>query len=262
MSTTVRAALAACLALALAPPALAEDKPAAPPPPAWTGSLGLGYSLSAGNSTSSSLSLTFEVKHDPKTHNVFKAAGLYLRTDSDVTVVFPDGSKVKESQTTADKATLLLRDEYSLSPRLFAYGEVAYLRDEIALTDYLISPTVGVGYKLVKTDTLGVDVSAGAGGAFQKDVGKDSTSSGAVRAKEELAWQISKTAKLTQNLSGLWKTDDFADALYHFDVAVAASLSKLFDLKVAYLLDYRNKPAAPDLKKNDSAFIAAVVMKF
>ncbi len=258
-------ALAAASLLGTAGSAAAQDKPAAPPPPPpkpWTGSLGAGLAITSGNSSSTNFNLSFEVKYDPKTRNVFKATGLYLRTDSDVKVTNPDGSYYTESRTTADKAALLARDEYSITDRFFVFGEVGYTRDKIALVDYLISPTVGAGYKVVKTDAITLDFSGGVGGAFEKDSGRDATSSGAFKASEAFAWQISKGSKLTQNLTGLWKTDDTSDANYHFDVALATSVSKLLELKVAWLLDYKNRPVDPTLKKSDSAFLVALVAKF
>src|SRR5690349_7440133 len=38
-------------------------------------------------------------------------------------------------------------------------------------------------------------------------------------------WTISPVSKFTQKLSGLWKTDDFGDALYHFDAGISTTVA-------------------------------------
>ncbi len=235
--------LAALLATSLAATAADEPKPG------WHGSFGAGLSMSSGNSDASSYNVGFDLKYDPKTKNVLKFGGLYLRSDAN-------------GETTSDKLTALARDEYSLSDRFFLYGEVAYLSDAIAQVDYIVSPNVGAGYKFVKTDTVTLEASAGFGGAFEKYEGQDATSSGAYRAGEAFSWKISPTVAFTQKASGLWKSNDTGDAYYHFDVGFTTSISKILELKLAYLLDHKTRPAVATLEKTDTAFIAALVAKF
>lgn len=219
------------------------------PPPGWHGSVGAGLSISSGNSDAKSFNLSGDLKYDPKTKNVVKFTTLFLRSESN-------------GDTTADKLAATLRDEYSLSDRLFVYGEVGYLRDKVASLRVLISPIVGAGYKVVKTDTMTFDVSAGVGGAFEWLVGRDGTSNGAFKAGEAFTWKISPTVTLGQNGSGLWKANDTGDAFLHFDVSLATSLSKLLELKLAYLVDHKTRPAFANLDETDTAFLATVVAKF
>jgi putative salt-induced outer membrane protein YdiY len=235
--------LAALLAVSFRAQAADEPKPG------WHGSFGAGLSLSSGNSDARSYNVGFDLKYDPKTKNVLKFAGLYLRSDAN-------------GDTTADKLTAVARDEYSFTDRLFVYGEVAYLSDAIAQVDYLVSPTAGAGYRLVKTDVVTLEASAGVGAALEKYEGQDSTSSGAWRAGESFAWKISPAVALTQKASGLWKMDDTGDAYYHFDVGLTTSLSKVLELKLTYLLDHKTRPALPTLEKTDTSFLAALVAKF
>jgi putative salt-induced outer membrane protein YdiY len=235
--------LAALLAASLSATAADEPKPG------WHGSFAAGISMTSGNSDSNSYNVGFDLKYDPKTKNVLKFGGLYLRSDSN-------------GETTADKLTAFARDEYSFTDRFFVYGEVVYLSDAIAQVDYLVSPNAGAGYKFVKTDAVTLEASAGFGGAFEKYEGQDSTSSGAYRVGEAFAWKISPTVAFTQKASGLWKSNDTGDAYYHFDVGFTTSLSKILELKLAYLLDHKTRPAVATLEKTDTAFIAAVVAKF
>jgi len=235
--------LAALLAASLTATAADEPKPG------WHGSFGAGLSMSSGNSDAKSYNVGFSLKYDPKTKNVLKLGGLYLRSDAG-------------GVATADKLSGFARDEYSFTERFFAYGEVTYLRDTVAQLDSLISPTVGAGYKVVKTDAVTLDLSAGFGGAFETYTGKDSTSSGAYLAGETFGWKVSPTVSITQKATGLWKSNDTGDAYYHFEAGLTTSLAKLLELKLAYLLDHKTRPAVPTLEKTDTAFIAALVAKF
>src|ERR1044071_749475 len=92
--------------------ALAAD----PPPKPWNSSLGAGVALTSGNTDTKNYNLSFATKYDPKTKFVFKADALYLRGDSN-------------GATLVDKATADARGEYAVSDRVFAFGEVDYLRD-------------------------------------------------------------------------------------------------------------------------------------
>ncbi len=235
--------LAALLAATLSATAADEAKPG------WHGSFGAGLSMTSGNSDANSYNVGFDLKYDPKTKNVLKLGGLYLRSDAD-------------GETTSDKLTAFARDEYSFTDRFFVYGEVSYLSDAIAQVDYIVSPNAGAGYKLVKTDAVTLEASAGFGGAFERLEGQDATSSGAYRAGEAFSWKISPTVAFTQKASGLWKSNDTGDAYYHFDVGFTTSISKVLELKLAYLLDHKTRPAVPTLEKTDTAVIAAIVAKF
>jgi putative salt-induced outer membrane protein YdiY len=222
--------------------------PAPPPPPPLTGSLGAGLSVTTGNSDTSAFNLDFGLVYDPKTHSLFRADALYLRSAAN-------------GDTTSDKATASLRYEYKVSDRFFAFGQLGYLHDRFKDLTYLLTPMVGGGYVIVKEKAFELAADASIGGAFEKDSGLSAASSGAFAVGESFAWKISPSATFTQKLSGLWKTNNTSNAFYHFEVGLAASLVKSFDLKVAYLIDYKNI-VPPTLKKTDTALIAAIIYKF
>jgi putative salt-induced outer membrane protein len=235
-------------------PAAAQEKlcpcpPPAPAPPAWTGSLGGGLSLSGGNSDTRSYNLDFALKHDPGTKRVFKADGIYLRGDAG-------------GEATVDRARLGARYEYTLGGdgRFLGFGELRFQRDVLKDVERLISPMVGVGYRLLDADDLKVGVDAGVGLAFEKLDGLDGTTDGAVSAGESASWKISKNASLVQAARGLWKVSEFGDAYYHFDLGVLASLTNRFDLKLGFVDDYKSRPPAGK-KKNDTAILATIVFK-
>jgi len=232
------------LLLLFATPLLAQ----APPKP-WATTFGGGIAITSGNSDTRNYNLSFNTKYDPKTAWLFKADALYLL-----------GKSNGEKQV--DKATADAREEYTFSKRTFAFGEVSYLRDPFKDIAYSIAPVAGVGYRLIQTTTQTLSVDGAAGTVIERDESDGRTTSGALKSGENYEWAISPTSKLTQKLTGIWKTRDFADALYHFDTALTTTVATRVELKLAYAYDYKNKPAVPGIKKGDTALFAAVLLKF
>ena len=232
-----------------AAPAAPQTCPCPPAPtPGWHGSAGLGLAITAGNSNTQNYSLDFLATYDPQKRNLVKIDGLYLRAKA-------------EGNDTVNKAALGLRDEYSLG-RAFLFGDGRYQRDRFKQLDYLITPTEGAGLKLVDRPRMKAAVDAGVGLAFEKLEARDATTDGALRAGESITWKISDTATLTHLGNALWKMDDFADAFYHLDAALAASVSRRLELRLAGVIDVKNKPADPSLDKTDKAVLASIAFKF
>jgi len=233
-----------CLAFPLA--AAAQDTSPKKP---WTTTFGGGLAITSGNSDTRNYNLSFNTKYDPKTAFLFKADALYLL-----------GKSNGEKQV--DKANADVRGEYTVSPRTFTFGELAYLRDPFKDISYSIAPLAGAGYRLIQTTNRTLSVDGAAGAVVERDLSIGRTTSGALKSGETFEWAISPTSKLTQKLTGLWKTRDFADALYHFDTGLTTTVATRVELKLAYTYDYKNKPAVAGIKKGDTALFAALLLKF
>ena len=246
MKSNVIVSIAMLFAVAL--PAMAQGQ-VQPPAKAFTGSFGVGYALTGGNTDTSSFNLSFEATHDPKTKNVIKAKGLYLRSSSN-------------DELTSDSLRLSFRDDYQLAKRISVYGAMGYLRDPFKSISYLLNPQGGLGFTVYDSGKAAFALSGGGGVVWEKDEGMDVQTSGTLNAGENFSYKFSEHAKLTQNLSALWKTKDFADAFYHFDIALVTTVVKNFEVKIEFMDEYKNKPPYADIKKNDTAFITSLLYKF
>ena len=238
---------------AIAPPAAPAPcaptvPPPPPPPPDWTGSLGAGLSITSGNTDTTAINVAFGLKYAPAGPSTFKLDALYLYQRS-------DGAR------TVDRVGALGRYEYALTKRVFAFGEVAYQRDVFKNVDYLVAPLVGLGYKIVDTPTLTFAADGSVGGAFERDTDVDARSSGAYAVGENLTWKLSKNASITERAGALFKMDDSSDYNLHIEAGIAASVTKMTELKVIYLVDYKNKPVGVGIGKTDSTLVVTFLLK-
>lgn len=237
------------LCLSGSQPAYAQAPAPAGPTPAWTGTAGAGLSVTSGNSDTTNYNLSLDVKHDPKTKNVIKFSALYLRGEEDDDLI-------------VNRTSINGRDEYSLTPRFFVFGQLEYLRDTFKLIDYLIAPTGGVGYKVIDTEPTKFAVDVGAGGVWEKNPGIDVRTSGAVTAGEKLTHQLTSTATIKHGITGLWKTDDFSDSLYTFNVGLGTKITERVQLAIDLIDTYKNRPPTAATEKNDVALVTAITAKF
>lgn len=223
--------------------------PAPTTPPVWTGSAGFGLALNRGNTDTTNINLSFEALRDPKQNDIWKLQGLYMRGDTN-------------GEATADRLFAQGRYERNLNARVFAFGQLPYLRDRFKSIDYLIAPAGGIGYKLLATERTTLTADGGLGVKWEKNPGFDLKTSAVVTSGDRFEFKLSPTATITQGFQTLWKADDWSDALYTFSAGVAAGLTTRSQLKFTLLNAYATKPPTETVKKNDVAVLAAVVYKF
>jgi putative salt-induced outer membrane protein YdiY len=124
-----------------------------------------------------------------------------------------------------------------------------------------LNPNGGVGFKAINNDKTTLTLTAGAGSVWEKNPGLDVQTSATLNAGESFSYKLSEGSKITQGFAALWKTEDFSDALYKFNIALVTSVTKNTELKVEFLDEYKNVVPDPSIKKNDTAFIVSFLYK-
>ena len=195
--------------LAAAGAAVAQA-PAAPTP-LYTGSLGGGFALTSGNTDTRNFNLAGAIVRDPKTRNVIKGTANYLRG-------------TQSSLLNLDRTSVNVRDEYTISNRTFAFGQLDYLRDQFKQIIFFWAPTGGIGYKLINTDATQFIVDGGAGAVIEKNPGIPSKKSPSLTAGERFQQKLSSTATFQQALASIWKTNDFGDSLTNFSIGITTTV--------------------------------------
>lgn len=216
--------------------------------PRLTGNFAAGLTLTKGNSDTRTFNLALSLEYRSRPRNLVKADGFYLNSR-------------EEGVSSVARTSAHLRDEYSLSERYFAFGDLQFLKDQFKLIDSLIASTAGAGVFLVKNEKEELSADLGAGVITERDEGLDRTTSGVVRAGQSYRLKISKSANFYENAFALWKTRDTADAYYHLEVALGAAINDHAELKIALLDEFKNKPPASTVKKNDIAGIVSIGYK-
>lgn len=219
------------------------------PDKVWSGSFGGGLSLTTGNTETLNYNLTFNSLRDAKGRNRMKFTGLYLRGQQD-------------GEANIDRLTLGFRDDFTLSDNTFFFGGIRYARDRFKEIDYLVNPVGGLGYKLADSEELKLELGAGAGVFWEQDTNQLLDRGGSLNAGQELTWVISPSARLEQSVSGLWKMEDLADALYSFQIGLVTSITSHVELKVEFRDDYQARPPSPATLSNDTATLVSFVFKF
>jgi putative salt-induced outer membrane protein YdiY len=242
----VRTLACSAALLAASSPLLAQPA-AAPTPENWTVSATAGLALTSGNKDTSTVNMGYETVYDPKTRNLVKSDGLFLRGKTD-------------GELTTDRLGLNGRDEYKLYKRAYAFGQVQYLQDQFKNIDYLFSPAAGLGYRFADSARTKLSADAGLGAVWEKPLLSEVHTSGAVTLGEKLSHQLSATTTLTQSFAALYKTDDFSDSLYTFGAGVAVAVAGHVQLKVELLDTYKHLVVAPTVG-NDVAVIVGLVFK-
>ena len=234
--------------MAAASTATAQNCPCPPTlSPGWHGSAGAGVAFTAGNSDAESYNVNLALVYDPQKRDVIKLDGFYLKASTD-------------GVDTAEKAALGLREEHRMRGG-FVFFEARSERDRFKQLQYLVSPSAGIGYKILDRPRATLSLDAGFGFALEKLEAKEATGSGALRATQSLLLKLNNTVQVTEQARALWKTEDFEDAFYHFEMGLANSLGQRLELKLNMLVDVKNKPALPTLEKTDKALLASLVFK-
>jgi putative salt-induced outer membrane protein YdiY len=233
------------LALAQAP----APAPAAAPAREYSGSFGGGMTLTGGNTETKSYNLAFSHIHERKNGNTDKITALYLRgKENDV--------------LSLDRASVIFRDEYKLSRRVFLFGEVSYLHDPFRDINYYVAPVGGLGYKFVDNDRTKLQFSGGAGGTWERNSYVPVKKSGALNAGQNFSQKISTSSEFTETVAAVWNTNDLSDSLTAFSAGLTTSISKKFELKVEFRDSYKNRPPNPTIKKNDTALVVTFLLKY
>src|SRR5689334_20100150 len=112
--------------------------PAAPTRP-YTGNFGGGFAVTHGNTDTRNFNLTGAIALTPSTRNGVKGTANYFRgSQNDV--------------LNLDRTAVNMRDEYTLTDRTLAFGQLDYARDQFKEMIFFWAPTGGVGYKLINND--------------------------------------------------------------------------------------------------------------
>jgi putative salt-induced outer membrane protein YdiY len=206
-----------------------KDPEAAVPEPPWSGSLGVSYLATGGNSESETFGADFEATRRPEPWGVDLVAAVH---DAET-----DGDK------TAERSFATLRLKRALTERWELFGGVSGERDVFADLDLRLVAEAGVIYKalLGPPHALGLDLGLTWTDEDRVEPEPDTESFGAV-AGIDYEWRIGPNATFSQRLIYHPNFDRSTDWRAVSLTALAAAINKRLSVKLGYERHYRNEP--------------------
>jgi len=210
----------------------------------WEGSGQLGAFQSSGNTTSVGVSAGVDLtKEGEQWRYKFRAQADYQRTNG---------------ATDREQFLAAIEPNYKINDRLYVYGLAQYERDRFQGFSSRYTLSGGVGYSVIKTDNMQLDLKAGPAWRKTQLIGGGSDSSIAGLAAANYSWKISPNVTLTQDLSGYIQS---GNSTYTSLTGINAKLSDKLSARLSYQVEHETAPPV-GLEKTDTLTRATLVFGF
>ena len=196
-------------------------------------SLTLSGAYNDGNTDSSSANLLAEKIGELSDIGAYKvgAEGAYGRTENDEG---KDETNVKNGKLSG-KLTFPVQGEF------YSYLDGSAFFDDIADVDYRYMVGPGVGYNLVKTDSLTFSVEAGVSPMWEKIAGESEYYTMA-RVAERIEYVFSTGAKIWEQVEYLPALDDGDKYLINAEAGIESPVSERLSLQIVVKDAYNSLP--------------------
>ncbi len=215
-------------------------------PKKWQGDIALGFNFTEGNSETTLLNFAGEAEREERKNIYrFKGSTSYGESDDEVDV---------------DSSDVLLDYKRLLSDRWYGVFSTSFERDEIADLRYRIGLNPGIGVFIVKNPELRFALELGPSYVFEElDDKRDDFL--APRIGNRFEWNISKTAKVYEELEVLVQADDTDNYYGSLELGIETAIVGALALRVSLETNYDNQPAEGK-EERDTSLISSVVYKF
>jgi putative salt-induced outer membrane protein YdiY len=230
------------LALSAASVRAGEEKP-------WSGSVGVGLSLTAGNSDT--VGLNGAIKGD----KIWPNDELHLGVDGAYGKSGPDHEVTTSIGHGAAQYNRLFTE------RLYGSLLVDFLHDDVAKLSYRITLAPGLGYYVIKQDDTKLALEASPAIIFEKYRTAKTHNYIGLRFADRFEHKFNDNVKIWQSTEYLPQVDDFSNYKLNTEVGVEAALTKAMSLRVVGQDRYASQPAA-GLKYNDILLTSSLAYKF
>ena len=241
--------------ISLAAAGAAQAQATVKPDGQFRAALGLGASLSSGNTKASNLSLTSEAVR---------------ATDQDKTSLYGNAQYAKSGGvTTAEQLRAGGRQDVNLNPTLFGFGGLDLERNKFANLSLRGLASAGLGWHALKAETTTLDVWGGLGYTSDRYI-DPMVIEGANRSRygyaslllgEESTHKLSETTSVKQRLVLVPNLKDRGEFRANWDAGLAVAMNKTMNLTVGLALAHNSAPGA-GRKATDTLFTTGVSVKF
>ncbi len=160
--------------------------------------------------------------------------------------------------TTAERYFAGYEGNYKINSRLYALLTLSYERDPFAGFDYRFSQSLGLGYKLVATDKVTLDLEAGPALRQTQFVDDVYESGFAFRAAGNLVWKITPTLEFSENASYFYQD---INSTFNSLTSLTWKLTDAFSGRFSFLYQNQSNPP-PGLRNFDTTTRLTLVYNF
>ncbi len=236
---------------------LSEDHPpvAVPAPkPKWTGSAAIGVTLTRGNSDTLLATMT-------------AIAG--KKWDSNEFVIGGDGTYGESKSPGATNSTINANSVHGFvqynrlfSKRLYGYGRVEGLHDEVADISYRVTLGPGAGYYIIKGTNTDLCAEIGPGYVFQL-LGTNTQNYATLRVGEKFHHTLNDHVRLWQTAEWLPQVEKFQNYVVNAEIGIETDLTKRKNLTLrTFVQETFTSEPAPGRRQNDVKLVTALAYKF
>lgn len=243
------------IALTLSTCSLALAQATVKPDGQFRAALGLGASVSSGNTDASNLSLTGDAVRVTDQNKMSLYGNVqYART---------------EGVTTAEQMRLGGRYDQNLGSTYFAFGGLDFERNKFSNLKLRNQLSGGLGWHVLKSPTTTFDVFGGLSYTSDKYFdrsfidGEHRTSYGymGLLLGEESTHKLSDTTSAKQRLTIVPNLKNSGEFRANWDAGLAVAMSKAMSLNVGVAVAHNSDPG-PGRKQTDTLFTTGVSVKF
>jgi putative salt-induced outer membrane protein len=210
----------------------------------WSGRAELGGFATTGNSDTVGVTGAIDLQRE----------GLNWRHKLNLRVDYQESLGV----TSRERLLLAYEPNLKLDGRRYVYGAAQFESDRFLGYDERYSLSAGAGYGLVRTPRVTVDVEVGPAFRATDFTDGKQEASVAARGKVDLAWQLSRGLKLSQNASAY--VQQF-NSTVSSNTALSARLLGPLSAQLSYAVQYESMPPA-GRRTTDTTSRAALVYSF
>ncbi|HEB92046.1 MAG TPA: DUF481 domain-containing protein [Gammaproteobacteria bacterium] len=214
----------------------------------WKGEAELGYVKTGGNTDTSTINAKAKAEQElDKWRNILTIEAL---------------NNTNDGSTNAERYFASGQSNYKITERGYFFGFLGYEADRFSGYDYRATANIGYGHRVVQNDkvTLDIEVAPGARQS-QLKITDETEDEFTVRGALKLLWNVSKTAKFSEDLTTEIGDRDKGGAVTRSVTALTAQIAGNLHTKISYTL--RHSSVVPgDKKKADDEVAIALLYSF
>jgi putative salt-induced outer membrane protein YdiY len=215
--------------------------------PEWKSSMGIGFSMTHGNSDTLLLTANWETQKKTGPNEwLLGASGAYA-----------EDNEVATRQSLQGNAQF----NHFINSRLYDFGRVDGLHDGIKDIKYRFTASIGIGYYLVQRTNFVFSVEAGPSSVTERQGGEPVQTYAAARLAERIEYKLPTGARLWQRMELIPQVDLMANYVVNAEVGIETAIAKNLALQIYLQDNFVNQPAE-GYDHNDIRLISGVSYKF